>query len=632
MSRRIFSFLGWGILLSWLPSILLGQTAPFFAKEKARVWIDAKPASTDQDRSILNYHERPKKWALPTQTWSFEDLSQMSLFTVFVDVDTLTEQVVWALTEEDSDLVLLTTRRLADLQHREFINFLDQQPGAPQINTYFHHRNPLKTTTLRLAATPKLKSIPALPFKGTLAEMLVFDRVLSPVHRQMTETYLAIKYGITLRQNYLAPDGQVIKEVEDSKFAYRIAGLGNNPAFGLDQRQATSASDKGLLSMGRHSIRSTNEENPHQLPADHYLIWSDNNDALQAKQRRILQIPHLQRTWEMHRTGRHANLQTELNLNVALLSSPSIENQTVWLAIQSEPDGGQITYHSAEAVTADKTAIFKNINWGAMSSEKSYFTFGFGPKLIPNVNIRSPRCVPNEEGILYLEANGGTPPIQYSIREKSGRVVTNGLLPDHDRYRVRLPSGEYHLTLADAAGSTYEETFFFEAEDAPDLSLEETYYLPDGKSLTIEADKNGDAGSFVDYQWINTAGEILNRSSELSIDQVGTYTVIATDHGCEARRTIEVVRLRERDNIADFSVFPNPSIDGHFKVRASFHQASPATINIYDPAGRLVRRQHFASGKDIEFPGRLQLSGHYWIELTSRNSSQSQPIILQLDR
>ncbi|MEM9931477.1 MAG: hypothetical protein AAF840_16845, partial [Bacteroidota bacterium] len=68
----------------------------------------------------------------------------------------------------------------------------------------------------------------------TLQEMLCYDQLLSPEQRQLTESYLAIKYGLTLDQtlptNYLAQDASgstypVWTATDAPNYKHRIIGL-----------------------------------------------------------------------------------------------------------------------------------------------------------------------------------------------------------------------------------------------------------------------------------------------------------------------------------------------------------------------------------------------------------------------
>ena len=86
-------------------------------------------------------------------------------------------------------------------------------------------------------------------FKGSIAEILVFNRSLSFLERVQYETYLAIKYGTGLRGgNFVSSGEKVLWHVEKNQnYGRNIASIGRDDAFKLFQKQSGSAYDSGLL-------------------------------------------------------------------------------------------------------------------------------------------------------------------------------------------------------------------------------------------------------------------------------------------------------------------------------------------------------------------------------------------------
>ena len=98
-------------------------------------------------------------------------------------------------------------------------------------------------TSLFLAADPDGGPEDGGRQDGTFySEAIVFDNTLTALEHQRVQTYLAIKYGITLDQttatNYLAGDGSVIFDATaNSAYKTNIAGIGNDACQGLLQKQ-----------------------------------------------------------------------------------------------------------------------------------------------------------------------------------------------------------------------------------------------------------------------------------------------------------------------------------------------------------------------------------------------------------
>ncbi|MGG5487141.1 choice-of-anchor D domain-containing protein [Gaetbulibacter sp. PBL-D1] len=117
--------------------------------------------------------------------------------------------------------------------------------------------------------------------------------------RNRIQSYLAIKYGITLGVNgtshdYVDSDGTVIWDVNtgtpsEDVFNYDIAGIGRDDASDLLQKQSRSVNNdldggtrgQGVVTMGISSIYDTNNLNPDtQLQDKQFLIWGNDGADL----------------------------------------------------------------------------------------------------------------------------------------------------------------------------------------------------------------------------------------------------------------------------------------------------------------------------------------------------------------
>src|SRR5690606_11807912 len=112
--------------------------------------------------------------------------------------------------------------------------------------------------------------------------------------RNRIQSYLAVKYGITLgvngtSQDYVNSDGTVIWDVNtgvpaNDVFNYDIAGIGRDDASNLLQKQSRSvntATDgtgriQGVLTMGVSDVFNTNNLNPNTVANKQFLMWGNN--------------------------------------------------------------------------------------------------------------------------------------------------------------------------------------------------------------------------------------------------------------------------------------------------------------------------------------------------------------------
>ncbi|MFD0862452.1 choice-of-anchor D domain-containing protein [Sungkyunkwania multivorans] len=128
-------------------------------------------------------------------------------------------------------------------------------------------------------------------FQGDMLEVIVFSSTKSATDKIMIESYLAMKYGITMG---LYPDAtagipHVPKALYDSSltpiwdttinagYTYNVAAVGRDDCAGLYQKQAKSIDPGSVLTIGLGDIYATNSANPNTFDDDFdFLVWGTN--------------------------------------------------------------------------------------------------------------------------------------------------------------------------------------------------------------------------------------------------------------------------------------------------------------------------------------------------------------------
>lgn len=118
-------------------------------------------------------------------------------------------------------------------------------------------------------------------WSGPIAEAIYFNRSLNAVERQKVNSYLAIKYGITLGSGSIATDyfdsGSATVWPADNTFKNNIAGIGRDDSSTLNQKQSKSSSDGGLVAIGHGSIAASNQANSNNFTNDKtFMLWGHN--------------------------------------------------------------------------------------------------------------------------------------------------------------------------------------------------------------------------------------------------------------------------------------------------------------------------------------------------------------------
>ncbi|MGN6415983.1 MAG: LamG-like jellyroll fold domain-containing protein [Pseudobacter sp.] len=124
-------------------------------------------------------------------------------------------------------------------------------------------------------------------YVGKLGEVIVYNRALNATETQRVNSYLALKYGVTLDQatptDYLASDGATTmwKASDNTGYNLRITGIGRDDCQSLYQKQSIST-HAGILAVAMgDSVATTNLTNAAEITNDNsYFVFGDNNGAV----------------------------------------------------------------------------------------------------------------------------------------------------------------------------------------------------------------------------------------------------------------------------------------------------------------------------------------------------------------
>ena len=259
--------------------------------------------------------------------WSLAN-DQISVDTLPQDTKGFTSLLVIIPTEEAESVTLLsgqalvTSRRVAEPSSGLYVNFAsDALAGVPRIISVRRRLSEADSTTISTADLPLTESA------DSICESVVYSRMLSNRERQKIDTYLALKYGVTLDQtapsSYVGSDGRVVwNAVTDAEFSHHIFGLCHDTISSFYSSETTSAEDVNLLKIGADTISPMS-----------YVVCGDDNNSLKYT-REDGHPKRLGRTWKITTTG-----YTPQTINIAFDAErieeafPLEEGEHYWLAI-----------------------------------------------------------------------------------------------------------------------------------------------------------------------------------------------------------------------------------------------------------------------------------------------------------
>lgn len=241
---------------------------------------------------------------------------------------------------------------------------------------------------------------------GRVAEIMTFAQRVPDADRPKIETYLAIKYGITLgattaEKNYINSAGTAIWDISaNAGFNYNIAGIGKDDSSDLNHKQSKSINDANEVTIGLGVIAATNSENTNAFANNKdFLVWGCDNDSYTGTSTNTITIAtgittsltRINRRWKIVETG----IDVE-NVLVGIPSDTFLDNgftktaDEEYVLIVSETENftdndivDVIPLKIASTIygiTLDKEGKSSYQTWYDFDGTK-YFTFGKAPKL-----------------------------------------------------------------------------------------------------------------------------------------------------------------------------------------------------------------------------------------------------------
>ena len=205
---------------------------------------------------------------------------------------------------------------------------------------------------------------------GEIAEVILYDRLVSAAERNQIESYLAIKYGITLSQtaaqNYTGSSGSVIwNAATNNTYKNNIFGVAIDNGSGLSQTSSVSI-NTNLLTINNAS----------SLTNGSFLMVSDNAGGNSLSS--FTTLPNninarLATVWRASQTGTRTGADYVYNNSATSFGyyAPIAASMTPYMLIDSDADGIYETYLAATAIVGANITFNANLRDGAL------FTFGY---------------------------------------------------------------------------------------------------------------------------------------------------------------------------------------------------------------------------------------------------------------
>lgn len=298
---------------------------------------------------------------------------------------------------------------------------------------------------------------------GEIPELIFYNRVLTANERQRVESYLAVKYGVTLDQtaptNYLTADSTVVWDAATNTiYNNDITGIGRDDVSALNQKQSASVNAGNLLTIGHVTIAVDNQSNPNNFPADKdFLIWGHNAGATTIS---VLvtgaSAVRMARVWRVQETA-GVPLAPEAVNNVVVRVPQSVFGTGAPVLIRSTDATFDVSDDfipmTANGADYDATINFNN---------GDFFTFG---RLVPtaaNVSISGRVMTANGRGI----ANA-----RVALIDPFGIPRTVATNPFGYYSFADVPAGQTYVAMASAKGYVFDTQTISVADNIEGLNF-----------------------------------------------------------------------------------------------------------------------------------------------------------------
>lgn len=484
-------------------------------------------------------------------------------------------------------------------------------------------------------------------FNGDIAEVIMYPEALNDNQRLRVESYLAIKYGITLQPNvdYLSSKNIEIWNTENNGiFKNRIIGIGKDSNSNLHQRQSTSSHDltNQLILSRSNTILSNNypipSTNSNSIADQNFILLGDNNKTQLFDTNNSSGITTMKRKWLVQNTG---DIAYDLKTSLHYKPDPVITlapNQAFWLIIdknasntvESNFTGNSISYYPVTTFSGGY-ASFINLEWGSDIHNFSQFTFGIGPKIMVNPVVQSMECNATTSNVI-VSVSGGAPAftaIITGLSPSNNNFLQTYSLLNHNFTLYNLPLGQYSISVYDTAGNNNTATFIVSPNPEVNINMNSIYNLQYITNPTIIDASTFIQGNISDYniEWYSSNGYFSN-NIELNIASlnVGTYQLTITNNNCVTIKTFVVIK-NDIEVSPKITLFPNPS-KGKFETQIDLAQIEDIHLDLYDSASKLLDTKHLTGNKSYNQKYELFTTGVYFLKVTSISHSETFKIII----
>lgn len=483
-------------------------------------------------------------------------------------------------------------------------------------------------------------------FEGDVAEVIYYPKLLTKLERRKVETYLSLKYGISLPLNsdYINSKNDTIWKNDESRaFLHRVSGIGRDIAGNFNHKQSANVDDDQFLTIGLgDKIEAKNELNKKSIHDINYVLWADDFGGLSfLQEKQTPEVSVFNRTWKTKLIGDGVKSQNYIfSFDTDLIEDHNEEEKNeklkdeesdsklpelkYWLVFAPNTSD-KLNIHSAEfiqSVTTPKEG--GKIDFSDISLKNQTESFLFSLVKAPNLFVLVETTEMNCQSDAHLKVIGGVAPYAvefYSDENQKFPIIEKG---ENQFDVLNLTGGNYICKITDAFNQTSEQKIFINSDAQGAFALE-NIFLKEGENLTLDLKKLQN-NTISEIVWTKDNQEI-GWGEKYTVREEGSYSInYLTEKGCPQVTPFMVTKIPA---VEWSGVYPNPvRINEPFFVNLENASLSKVRITITDFSGRIIKSKLLKEGSEI-YSDTFFHQGTYHITAESQSEKFQYTLIVK---
>ncbi len=587
------------VLLSFfflIPSASFGQKK--FKDSFRNIWVKSLGSSVEQ-KGTLNYHI-PIRWRgdYPVLNKKYESSSYTYVYYVLKTEQT--SEKMFSL-YNDGDLHSFYTDSIKSIRnHAVDMGLLTS--GAI-VNFNFYNKG------FKRKGEGILYLENVVDSKSDLFEVLVCSNCSDDKLRTQIQTYLAVKYGITLalKDKYYSSDNRKVwDEKLDKAYNNRIMGIARDDYFSLDQQASYSNTDTTFV--------VSKAKNTGIQPSTNmtYVLAGDNNGE------KIFDTKSgiYKRRWLVQNKG-EADVKIDLNWKI----TPDKESEYYLYNSQSTEVQNDLT---------DTLRLrFKDIE----IKRDQYYYFTLEQRKPLKVKVFEDEKGLNKKYFIGINEVGKAP--FYITATDSNTQQEYYFVSEGSSYDLEsLPNATYAFTVRDVNGHQAElHNIAIDKPTTSLVSMAENWVLEGTKMLEIKPTyATANIDKQLKYEWY-FQDKLISSSPRLFVNYSGAFTLVVSDAQGKKEHfgfTVSGNLQKQSALESQWVVSPNPVNRGEeFTVTYSFDSAKKVDFYIYTIDGKFILRKELGMVESASYNYTLQGATTYLIIPIINSKASIQKLIVK---